>query len=87
MTNKQYTFECIENNCLIYEEGVWLKIEEVVDLLNSQSKLISAYMYEFPKINKENKKLKEENEQLKKENVRFKRMLENLGYKVVMIDE
>lgn len=32
-------------------------------------------------------KLKEENEHLRKENARFKRMLENLGYKVVIVDE
>ena len=31
--------------------------------------------------------LYDENEQLRQENARFKQMLENLGYKVVMIDE
>lgn len=36
MNKKRYTFECIDNNCLIYEDDVWLKIEEVVDLLNEQ---------------------------------------------------
>lgn len=41
MSEKRYTFECIENNCLIYEDGVWLKIEEVVDLLNEQQYLLN----------------------------------------------
>ena len=35
MSEKQYIFECDGNNCLIFENDVWLKIEEVVDLLNS----------------------------------------------------
>lgn len=36
VSKKRYTFECIGNDCLIYEDGFWLKIEEVVDLLNEQ---------------------------------------------------
>ena len=35
MSEKRYIFECDGNNCLIFENDVWLKIEEVVDLLNS----------------------------------------------------
>lgn len=49
----------------IMDNDTDLNENEVVDLLNSQSKLISAYMYEFAKMSKENKKLKERNEQLK----------------------
>lgn len=41
MSKKRYTFECIDNNCLIYEDGIWLKIEEVVDLLNNQQAVIN----------------------------------------------
>lgn len=40
MSDKRYTFECNGNNCLIYEDGVWLKIEEVVGLLNEQQFII-----------------------------------------------
>lgn len=42
----------------IRQNGLIMDIDEVVDLLNSQSKLISAYMYEFSKMRKENKQLK-----------------------------
>ena len=42
----------IRQNCLI------MTTDEVVDLLNSQSKLISAYQYEFVKMRKENEQLK-----------------------------
>lgn len=48
----------------IRQNGLIMNTDEVVDLLNSQSKLISAYNYEFAKMSKENKKLKEMNEQL-----------------------
>ena len=41
MSDKRYTFECNGNNCLIYEDGVWLKIEEVVELLNEQQFIIN----------------------------------------------
>ena len=51
----------------IRQNGLIMNTDEVVDLLNSQSKLISVYNYEFAKMSKENKKLKEENEQLKKQ--------------------
>lgn len=51
MSEKRYTFECNGNNCQIFEDNVWLKIEEVVGLLNEHQSLISA--------------LKEENEQLR----------------------
>ena len=50
----------------IRQNGLIMNIDEVVDLLNSQSKLISAYMYEFAKMSKENKKLKEERDALQK---------------------
>lgn len=53
MSKKRYTFECIDNNCLIYEDGIWLKIEEVVDLLNGFE--IKCY-----KLEKENEWLREE---------------------------
>lgn len=43
MSEKRYTFECIDNNCLIYEDGIWLKIEEVVELLNEQQATIEMY--------------------------------------------
>ena len=42
MSEKRYTFECNGNNCLIYEDGVWLKIEEVVGLLNEQQATIKS---------------------------------------------
>lgn len=51
MSKKRYTFECIDNNCLIYEDGVWLKIEEVIDLLNE-------FETKCYKLEKENEKLK-----------------------------
>lgn len=44
----------------IRQNGLIMNTDEVVDLLNSQSKLISAYMYEFAKIRKENEQLKQE---------------------------
>ena len=49
----------------IQQNGLIMNTDEVVDLLNSQSKLIFAYNYKFAKMRKENKKLKEMNEQLK----------------------
>lgn len=52
----------------IRQNGLIMNTDEVVDLLNSQSKLISAYHYEFVKMSKENKILEEENEQLKEQN-------------------
>lgn len=42
----------------IRQNGLIMNTDEVVDLLNSQSKLISAYMYEFAKMRKENEQLK-----------------------------
>lgn len=53
MSEKRYTFECNDNNCLIFENDVWLKIEEVVDLLNE--------LYE------ENEQLKSINNQIDEE--------------------
>ena len=38
MSEKRYTFECNGNNCQIFENDFWLKIEEVVDLLNELTK-------------------------------------------------
>ena len=79
MSDKRYTFECNGNNCLIYEDGVWLKIEEVVDKLNEQQSTITA--------------LKEENEQLRqmiKENVfgRYEEgSLVDLEFKAIAYDD
>ena len=56
-----------KKNNQIRQNGLIMSIDEVVELLNSQSKLISAYMYEFAKMNKDNKKSKEENGELKKQ--------------------
>ena len=60
----------------IRENGLIMNTDEVVDLLNSQSKLISAYMYEFAKMSKENKQLKEENEML----IKQKRIVDKFLY-------
>ena len=67
MSEKRYTFECIENNCLIYEDGTWLKIEEIVDCLNEQQATIQS--------------LKEENEELKRklEYCEHEHFLDSLG--------
>ena len=73
-------------------------VETLVDLLNSlaeENEWLKKEKYELIKFVTNGKRisyhemieLQNENEQLKKENIRFKRMLENLGYKVVMIDE
>ena len=68
MTDKRYTFECNGNNCLIYEDGVWLKIEEVVDKLNEQQSTITA--------------LKEENEELKQQLVDVTKSIDSLCNRV-----
>lgn len=52
MSEKRYTFKCNENNCSIFENGVWLKIEEVVDTLNEQQATIQQ-------LRERNKELKE----------------------------
>ena len=52
MIEKRYTFECDGNNCQIFENDVWLKIEEVVDLLNEQQATIEHLkerLYDFEK--------------------------------------
>ena len=51
-----FTFKCNDNNCSIFENGVWLTIEEVVDILNSQRNAILRYEYELNKLRKENNK-------------------------------
>ena len=48
------------NNNRIRQNGLIMPTDEVVDLLNSQSELISAYQYEFVKMKKENEQLREE---------------------------
>lgn len=40
MSEKRFTFKCNDNNCSIFDNGVWLKIEEIVDLLNEQNRKI-----------------------------------------------
>lgn len=74
MSEKRYTFECIENNCLIYEDGIWLKIEEIVDLLNSLAEENEQLRHEIEiekkwqlEKDKYYVKIKEENEQLQTE--------------------
>lgn len=49
------------NDDRIRQNGLIMTTDEVVDLLNSQSKLISAYQYEFVKMRKENEQLLKEN--------------------------
>ena len=79
MSEKRYTFECDGNNCQIFENNVWLKIEEVVDLLNTlhqENQILETYC----KVQNESKeywrnkakRLEEENEQLRKELDTFK---------------
>lgn len=48
------------NDNQIRQNGLIMNTDEVVDLLNSQSKLISAYQYEFVKMRKENEQLKQQ---------------------------
>lgn len=48
------------NDNQIRQNGLIMNTDEVVDLLNSQSKLISAYQYEFVKMRKENEMLKKQ---------------------------
>ena len=49
----------------IQQNGLIMNTDEVVDLLNSQSKLISAYNYKFAKMRKENEQLQKELEKMK----------------------
>ena len=49
----------------IQQNGLIMNTDEVVDLLNSQSKLISAYNYKFAKMRKENEQLQKELEKVK----------------------
>lgn len=44
----------------IQQNGLIMNTDEVVDLLNSQSKLISAYNYKFAKMRKENEQLQKQ---------------------------
>lgn len=53
------------NDNRIRQNGLIMSTDEVVDLLNSQSKLISEYQYEFVTMRKENERLR----QMIKENV------------------
>lgn len=59
MSEKRFTVKSIKNNHYqIAENDLKMLSNEVVDLLNSQSKLISAYQYEFLKMRKENEQLR-----------------------------
>ena len=58
MSEKQFTFECDENNCQIFEN-------DVVDLLNSQEEKIKDLNAEIRSLRKWGKFLEKENEQLK----------------------
>lgn len=58
MTQSEELFDKTNDN-QIRQNGLVMNTDEVVDLLNSQSKLISAYQYEFVKMRKENEQLKE----------------------------
>lgn len=66
MSEKRFTFKCNDNNCSIFDNGVWLKIEEIVDELNSLSDIVLAYDKTVAGLRKENKRLKRENEELEK---------------------
>ena len=55
-----FTFECNDNNCSIFENDVWLKIEEIVGILNNQRNTILRYDLELNKLKKENEFLKTE---------------------------
>ena len=76
MSEKRYTFECNGNNCLIYEDGVWLKIEEVVGLLNEQQATIKQL--------EEDKAIAEDYANIfEKENVKLRKKLNN--YKATVL--
>lgn len=40
MSEQRFTFKCNDDKCSIFENGVWLKIEEVVYCLNEQQSTI-----------------------------------------------
>ena len=62
--SKRFTFKCTDNNCSIFDNGMWLKIEEIVDELNSLSDIVLAYDKTVAELRKENERLKRENEAL-----------------------
>ena len=66
-----FTFKCNGNNCSVFENDVWLTIEEIVDTLNNQRNAILRYEYELYKLKKDNKKLKNKKMLNKKFRVRF----------------
>lgn len=62
--DNRFTFKCTDNNCSIFENGVWLKVEEVVEELNSLSNVVLAYDKTVAELRKENERLKRENDAL-----------------------
>ena len=68
MSEKQFTFECDENNCQIFEN-------DVVDLLNSQEEKIKDLNAEIRSLRKWGKFLEKENEQLRKDKAQLKERL------------
>lgn len=79
MSEKRFTFKCKDNICSIFDNGLWLKIEEIVELLNNlhqENQILETYC----KVQNESKeywrnkakRLEEENEQLRKELDTFK---------------
>lgn len=64
-----------------------LKLEDKEKAFDKLHKRHMGCLKKIGGLEREIKELQEENEYLKKENARFKQMLENLGYKVVIVDE
>ena len=60
MSEQRFTFKCNNDNCSIFDNGVWLKIEEIVDVMNEQQATISQLTTKCSRLAKEKDELSDE---------------------------